>query len=162
MRSKREHEPCGVVVGNKISELAIVRSVFQQAVQDVGSVEICEIVSMERAKDHTRLKKTLDTMQDIAVRRVDDSIVHAHAVVWCMRAGLARGRAQCPPQGLDFGLVHDDPFPRLLELGYYFSDYCYNFKLFFVTVSAIIFLVRQGDRKEVSYVYRVVYNHNSK
>ena len=95
-------------------ELAIIRSVFEQAVQDVGSVKIREAMTVKRAKEHTGSKESLDAVQYIAVRRVYHEIVYAHAIVWCMRARLARGRAQCPPQALDFGLVHDDPFPRLV------------------------------------------------
>ena len=93
MRAQREHELCGVVVGNKVSELAIVRSVLEQAVQDVGTVDICEAMTVKRAKDHTGLKEPLDAVQYVAVSRVDDAIMHAHAIVGCMRAGLARGRA---------------------------------------------------------------------
>nr|DAI34269.1 MAG TPA: hypothetical protein [Bacteriophage sp.] len=162
MRAQREHELCGVIVGNKLREVVIIGQIREQAVQDVGAVEIRELVAVESAKDRTRLKKTLDTVQDIAVRRVDDSIAHAHAVVWCMRTRLTRGYAQCPPQALYFGLVHDDPFPRLLELGYYFSDCCYNFKLFFVTVSDIIYLVRQDWQTtdpEARLLYKIFQNY---
>lgn len=114
MRSQREHELCGVVIGNHVSEFAIIRSVSEKPVQYVGTVDICEAVAVNSAEHHAGLKEALDAVQDIAVRRVYDSIVHAHAIVECMRARLARGRTQCPPQALYFGLVHDDPFPRLV------------------------------------------------
>ena len=71
---------------------------------------IREATTVKRAKEHTGLKEALDAVQYIAVRRVDDAIVYAHAVVGRMRPRHARSRAQCPPKALDFGLVHDDPF----------------------------------------------------